>query len=139
MPARLACSSTCRRRKPVHVASERTDSLAPRGCTTSPACRGHDPPRHPGQAAAAVDGRWGRHERWPGLNHAPDGAHGIYSGDACSGAIIAGGPAVVNPCEGGIPSAFGKGGDGLADGAADGEAGEPVPAPDLGHDGQGGG
>ncbi|WP_437797973.1 hypothetical protein [Sorangium sp. So ce693] len=43
-------------RKPVHVASERTDGLAPRGCTTSPACHGHDPPRRPGQATAAVDG-----------------------------------------------------------------------------------
>ncbi|XXZ08548.1 hypothetical protein WME73_05410 [Sorangium sp. So ce302] len=80
----------------------------------------------------------GSGERWPGFNRAPDGPHGIYGGDACSAATVAGGPAVVNPCEGGIPSVGGKGGDGLADGAGDGEAGEPVPAPDPGHEGQGG-
>ncbi|WP_437979294.1 hypothetical protein [Sorangium sp. So ce295] len=80
----------------------------------------------------------GHGERWPGLNQAPDGPHGIYGGDACSAGTVAGGPAVVNPCEGGIPSVGGKGGDGRADGAGDGEAGEPVPAPDPGHDGQGG-
>ncbi|WP_437907339.1 hypothetical protein WME95_05395 [Sorangium sp. So ce327] len=77
-------------------------------------------------------------ERWPGPYQAPDGAHGIYGGDACSAATVVGGPAVVNPCEGGLPSVGGKGGDGRADGAGDGEAGEPVPAPDPGHDGQGG-
>ncbi|WP_437708338.1 hypothetical protein [Sorangium sp. So ce448] len=77
-------------------------------------------------------------ERWPGLNQAPDGPHGIYGGDACTAATIAGGPAVVNPCEGGIPSVGGKGGDGRVDGAGDGEDGEPVPAQDPGHAGQGG-
>ncbi|WP_437297001.1 hypothetical protein [Sorangium sp. So ce426] len=77
-------------------------------------------------------------ERWPGLNQAPDGPHGIYGGDACTAATVAGGPAVVNPCEGGIPSVGGKGGDGRVDGAGDGEDGEPAPAPDPGHAGQGG-
>ncbi|WP_437829847.1 hypothetical protein [Sorangium sp. So ce1153] len=80
----------------------------------------------------------GHGERWPGLNLAPDGAHGMYGGDGCSAATVAGGPAVVNPCEGGIQSVGGKGGDGLADGAGDGEDGEPVPEPNPGHDGQGG-
>ncbi|MGK3967446.1 hypothetical protein WMF38_25140 [Sorangium sp. So ce118] len=80
----------------------------------------------------------GHGESWPGLNQAPDGPHGIYGGDGCSGATVAGGPAVVNSCEGGIPSVGGKGGDGRADGAGDGEAGEPVPAPDPSHEGQGG-
>ncbi|WP_437800066.1 hypothetical protein [Sorangium sp. So ce693] len=87
----------------------------------------------------ASPGNGGGHgEEWPGPGGAPDGAHGKYGGDACSAATVAGGPAVVNPCEGGIPSAGGKGGDGRADGAGDGEAGEPVPAPDPGHEGQGG-
>nr|WP_044989167.1 hypothetical protein [Sorangium cellulosum] len=77
-------------------------------------------------------------EEWSGLNHAPDGAHGMYGGDACSAATVAGGPAVVNPCEGGIPSSGGKGGDGLAEGAGDGEDGDPVPTPNPDHSGQGG-
>ncbi|WP_437659211.1 hypothetical protein [Sorangium sp. So ce1182] len=88
------------------------------------------------RTSSGLGGRDG--ERWPGLNQAPDGAHGMYGGDGCSAATVAGGPAVVNPCEGGIPSAGGKGGDGLPDGAGDGEAGEPIPEPNPGHDGQGG-
>ncbi|WP_437769018.1 hypothetical protein WME77_19260 [Sorangium sp. So ce764] len=77
-------------------------------------------------------------EKWGGLNQAADGPDGLYGGDACSADTVPGGPAVMNPCVGGIPSAGGKGGDGLADGAGDGEDGEPVPKPDPGHDGQGG-
>ncbi|WP_437999876.1 hypothetical protein WMF26_08265 [Sorangium sp. So ce185] len=64
-------------------------------------------------------------EAWPGLNRAADGAHGMYGGDACSGESVPGGPAVLNPCEGGIPSVGGKGGDGLPDGAGDGDDGQP--------------
>ncbi|WP_438039075.1 hypothetical protein [Sorangium sp. So ce128] len=83
---------------------------------------------------------WAGHdgEKWGGLNQAPRGPDGVYGGDACSADTVPGGPAVMNPCDGGIPSAGGKGGDGRADGAGDGEAGEPVPEPDPGHDGQGG-
>ncbi|WP_437684243.1 hypothetical protein [Sorangium sp. So ce131] len=77
-------------------------------------------------------------EKWGGLNQAPHGAHGMYGGDACSAATVAGGPAVVNPCEGGIQSVGGKGGDGLPDGAGDGEDGDPVPTPNPDHQGQGG-
>ncbi|WP_437899451.1 hypothetical protein [Sorangium sp. So ce124] len=77
-------------------------------------------------------------EKWGGLNQAAAGPDGLYGGDACSADTVPGGPAVMNPCDGGIPSAGGKGGDGLADGAGDGEDGEPVAKPDPGHDGQGG-
>ncbi|WP_159397540.1 hypothetical protein [Sorangium cellulosum] len=72
------------------------------------------------------------------MNRAPDGAHGMYGADACSAATVAGGPAVVNPCEGGIQSVGGKGGDGLPDGAGDGEDGDPVPTSNPDHHGQGG-
>ena len=48
-----------------------------------------------------------------------------------------GGPAVVNPCEGGLPSTGGKGGDGLSDGAGDGEDGQPIATSDP-LDGRGG-
>ncbi|XXX77404.1 hypothetical protein WMF30_01345 [Sorangium sp. So ce134] len=64
-------------------------------------------------------------EEWPGLNRAADGDHGMYGGDACSAATVPGGPAVVNPCDGGMPSVSGKGGDGLPDGAGDGDYGQP--------------
>ncbi|WP_437923836.1 hypothetical protein WMF37_33090 [Sorangium sp. So ce291] len=76
-------------------------------------------------------------EEWPGLNRAPDGAHGIYGGDACSGATVPGGPSVVNPCEGGLPSVGGKGGDGLPTGAGDGADGQPDATSDA-IDGRGG-
>ncbi|WP_044986721.1 hypothetical protein [Sorangium cellulosum] len=91
-----------------------------------------------GELRASYGGGGGQGEGWPGFNRAPAGGHGIYGGDVCSAATVAGGPAVVNPCEGGIPSVGGKGGDGLPDGAGDGEDGEPVSEPDPGHDGKGG-
>ncbi|CAN97683.1 PE-PGRS family protein [Sorangium cellulosum So ce56] len=69
---------------------------------------------------------WGGHdgEYLPRSSDAADGADGRYGGDACSAATVAGGPAVVNPCEGGLPSVGGKGGDGLPGGAEDGRISE---------------
>ncbi|WP_437277199.1 hypothetical protein WME90_39095 [Sorangium sp. So ce375] len=62
----------------------------------------------------------------PGPSDAADGADGMYGGDASSAETVARGPAVVNPCEGGIPSVGGKGGDGLPGGAEDGHDGDPA-------------
>ncbi|WP_437968146.1 hypothetical protein WMF04_02105 [Sorangium sp. So ce260] len=76
-------------------------------------------------------------EEWPGLHRAADGADGVYGGDACSGATVPGGPAAVNPCDGGIPSIGGKGGDGLPDGAGDGDDGQPDATSDT-NEGRGG-
>ncbi|WP_437621940.1 hypothetical protein [Sorangium sp. So ce1151] len=76
-------------------------------------------------------------EEWPGLHRAADGADGVYGGDACSGATVPGGPAVVNPCDGGISSIGGKGGDGLPDGAGDGDDGQPDATSDT-NEGRGG-
>ncbi|WP_437893971.1 hypothetical protein [Sorangium sp. So ce124] len=81
-------------------------------------------------------GRDGKELSGPG--HAPDGANGVRGGDACSADTVPGGAAVVNPCDGGIPSIGGKGGDGLADGAGDGDDGEPAPTPNPRNDGRGG-
>ncbi|MGK3979701.1 hypothetical protein WMF38_49285 [Sorangium sp. So ce118] len=74
---------------------------------------------------------WGGHagEDLPEPSRAPDGADGMYGGNACSAETVAGGPAVVNPCQGGMPSVGGKGGDGLPGGAEDGRDGEPTPTP----------
>ncbi|WP_437721635.1 hypothetical protein [Sorangium sp. So ce861] len=77
-------------------------------------------------------------EEWPGLNRAPDGAHGKYGGDACSAETVAGGPAIVNPCDGGLPSVSGKGGDGLPGGAEDGGDGAPRPMSAPAYSGGGG-
>ncbi|WP_437533310.1 hypothetical protein WME79_06370 [Sorangium sp. So ce726] len=77
-------------------------------------------------------------EEWPWPNRAATGPDGLYGGDACTAATVAGGPAVVNPCEGGAPSTGGKGGDGLPDGAEDGDAGAPAPTPDPTNSGRGG-
>ncbi|WP_437599286.1 hypothetical protein [Sorangium sp. So ce590] len=76
---------------------------------------GHDGDKSPGRAVSGPDGQVG--------------------GDACSAATVPGGVRAVNSCEGGIPRAGGKGGDGLADGAGDGEDGEPVPEPNPQHEG----
>ncbi|WP_437621645.1 hypothetical protein [Sorangium sp. So ce1151] len=83
---------------------------------------------------------WAGHEgeKWGGLNQAANGADGLYGGDACSANTVPGGPAVVNPCDGGVPSVGGKGGDGLPDGAEDGGDGEPTPTPSSEYDGRGG-
>ncbi|WP_437903458.1 hypothetical protein WME95_33555 [Sorangium sp. So ce327] len=75
-------------------------------------------------------------EKWPG--RAATGPDGQYGEDACSAATVPGGAPPVNSCEGGLPSAGGKGGDGLADGARDGADGEPVPQPNPNYDGEGG-
>ncbi|WP_437692680.1 hypothetical protein [Sorangium sp. So ce176] len=77
-------------------------------------------------------------EEWPWPNRAATGPDGLYGGDACTAATVAGGPAVVSPCEGGAPSTGGKGGDGLPDGAEDGEAGAPAPTPNPTSSGRGG-
>ncbi|WP_437815118.1 hypothetical protein [Sorangium sp. So ce1078] len=75
----------------------------------------------------AGDGWAGRAgKRWSGLNQAAAGPDGLYGGDACSATTVPGGAAVVNPCEGGLPSTGGKGGDGLSDGAGDGDDGQPI-------------
>ncbi|WP_437760037.1 hypothetical protein [Sorangium sp. So ce1389] len=66
----------------------------------------------------------GAGEEWPRL--IPDGPDGNFGGDACSAAVVAGGPAVVNQCENGATSTGGKGGDGLPDSAEDGGDGEPA-------------
>ncbi|WP_434041351.1 MULTISPECIES: hypothetical protein [Sorangium] len=63
-------------------------------------------------------------EQWP--TKQPDAADGMFGGDACSAAVVAGGPAVVNRCENGLTSVGGKGGDGLPDSAEDGGDGEPA-------------
>ncbi|KYF82707.1 hypothetical protein BE11_25175 [Sorangium cellulosum] len=72
-----------------------------------------------------VDGK-----QWP--SHPPDGPDGMFGGDACSAAVVAGGPAVVNQCENGVTSIGGKGGDGMPDSAEDGGDGEPADAPPSG-------
>ncbi|KYF94673.1 hypothetical protein BE18_07305 [Sorangium cellulosum] len=90
----------------------------------------------------AGDGWAGRPGKpWSGLNQAAAGADGLYGGDACSATIVHGGPAVVNPCEGGIPSTGGKGGDGLSDGAGNGDDGQPITSshPNEGRGGDGNG
>ncbi|WP_437912323.1 hypothetical protein WME73_34480 [Sorangium sp. So ce302] len=78
-------------------------------------------------------------EKWPYPNEAAEGPDGQYGGDACSAAVVPGGAAAVNPCEGGIPSVGGKGGDGLPDGAGDGGDGLPFVAysPTSGRGGDG--
>ncbi|WP_433926594.1 hypothetical protein AB3662_27130 [Sorangium cellulosum] len=65
----------------------------------------------------------------PEPSDAPDGPDGMYAGEACSAETVAGGPAAVNPCEGGLPNIGGKGGDGLPGGAEDGHNREPTPTP----------
>ncbi|WP_434042438.1 MULTISPECIES: hypothetical protein [Sorangium] len=77
-------------------------------------------------------------EKWPYPNRAAEGPDGQYGGDACSAAVVPGGAAAVNPCDGGIPSVGGKGGDGLPDGAGDGEDGQPLPASESPRFGRGG-
>ncbi|AUX36100.1 MULTISPECIES: hypothetical protein [Sorangium] len=73
-------------------------------------------------ASGGVQGNAG--ERWPYKQ--PDGPDGMFGGDACSSAAVAGGPAAVNQCESGLASVGGKGGNGLPDGAEDGRDGEPA-------------
>ncbi|WP_437829334.1 hypothetical protein [Sorangium sp. So ce1153] len=63
-------------------------------------------------------------EKWP--TRQPDGPDGMFGGDACLAAVVAGGPATVNQCESGLTSVGGKGGDGLPDSAEDGGDGEPA-------------
>ncbi|XXT19244.1 hypothetical protein WME94_54370 [Sorangium sp. So ce429] len=90
-----------------------------------------------GSIVTASYGGGGRDgEKWP--DRAASGPDGQYGGDACSAATVPGGAPAVNSCEGGIPSVGGKGGDGLADGAGDGEDGEPVPEPNPNLAGDGG-
>ncbi|XXT24739.1 hypothetical protein WME94_24720 [Sorangium sp. So ce429] len=88
----------------------------------------------------AGDGWAGRPgKQWSGLNQAAAGPDGLYGEDACSATTVAGGPAVVNPCEGGLPSTGGQGGDGLPEGAGDGDDGQPISTiyPDEGRGGGG--
>ncbi|WP_437627206.1 hypothetical protein [Sorangium sp. So ce1151] len=84
---------------------------------------------------------WAGHdgEKWPYPNQGARGPDGLFAEDACSAATVHGGAAVVNPCDGGIPSIGGKGGDGLPDGAGDGEDGQPFVAsqPTYGRGGNG--
>ncbi|WP_437990097.1 hypothetical protein [Sorangium sp. So ce145] len=82
---------------------------------------------------------WSGHEgeEWPWPNRAANGPDGLYGGDACSAATVAGGAAVVNPCDGGTASISGKGGDGLPDGAGDGDDGKATGTSDPEH-GRGG-
>ncbi|WP_441290716.1 hypothetical protein ACSRUE_09520 [Sorangium sp. KYC3313] len=68
--------------------------------------------------------RGGAGEQWP--TRQPDGPDGMFGGDACLAAVVAGGPATVNQCERGLTSVGGKGGDGLPDSAEDGADGEPA-------------
>ncbi|WP_437607052.1 hypothetical protein WMF20_40115 [Sorangium sp. So ce834] len=84
------------------------------------------------------DGGRGGDPGEPRRSRAATGPDGQYGADACSAATVPGGARAVNSCEGGIPSVGGKGGDGLADDAGDGEDGEPVPQPNPTHDGEGG-
>ncbi|WP_437664553.1 hypothetical protein [Sorangium sp. So ce1182] len=63
-------------------------------------------------------------EKWQSRRQ--DGPDGKFGGDACSAAVVAGGPAVVNQCENGTTSTGGKGGDGRPDSAEDGGDGGPA-------------
>ncbi|HTN87953.1 MAG TPA: hypothetical protein VL242_29940, partial [Sorangium sp.] len=72
-------------------------------------------------------------EKWQSSQ--PFGPDGMFGGDACSAAIVAGGPAVVNQCGSGLTSVGGKGGDGLPDSAEDGGDGEPAGASPSGSGG----
>ncbi|XXV00593.1 hypothetical protein WME85_21235 [Sorangium sp. So ce1153] len=63
-------------------------------------------------------------ERWQSIQ--PYGPDGNFGGDACSAAVVAGGPAVVNQCDNGATSTGGKGGDGRPDSAEDGGDGAPA-------------
>ncbi|WP_433926802.1 hypothetical protein AB3662_28275 [Sorangium cellulosum] len=74
-------------------------------------------------SASGGDGN-GHGEKWPTTQ--PTGPDGMFGGDACTAAVVAGGPAVVNQCESGLTSVGGKGGDGLPDSAEDGGDGEPA-------------
>ncbi|WP_437827902.1 hypothetical protein [Sorangium sp. So ce1153] len=73
-------------------------------------------------ASGGDAGRTG--ENWPTIQ--PDGPDGMVGGAACSAAVVAGGPAVVNQCENGVTSTGGKGGDGRPDSGEDGGDGEPA-------------
>ncbi|WP_437797981.1 hypothetical protein [Sorangium sp. So ce693] len=74
---------------------------------------------------SASQGNGGRAgEQWP--TRQPDGPDGMFGGDACLAAVVAGGPATVNQCASGLTSVGGKGGDGLPDSAEDGGDGEPA-------------
>ncbi|WP_437338476.1 hypothetical protein [Sorangium sp. So ce394] len=99
-------------------------------------------------AAVEIIGSWieagyglggGDGEKWPWPNQAARGPDGQYGGDACSAATVPGGARAVNSCEGGIPSIGGRGGDGLPDGASDGEDGQPssLSQPTYGRGGDG--
>ncbi|WP_437939229.1 hypothetical protein [Sorangium sp. So ce341] len=85
------------------------------------------------RAGGALGGSDG--EQWPSKQ--PDAPDGMFGGDACSAAVVAGGPAVVNRCESGHTSVGGKGGDGLPDRAEDGGDGEPADASPSGGGGIG--
>ncbi|CAN99444.1 hypothetical protein predicted by Glimmer/Critica [Sorangium cellulosum So ce56] len=76
-------------------------------------------------------------EQWPQYSP-PDGPDGMVGGDACSAAVVAGGPAAVNRCESGHTSIGGKGGDGQPDSAEDGGDGEPASGRDPSPSGVGG-
>ncbi|WP_437713340.1 hypothetical protein WMF45_46560 [Sorangium sp. So ce448] len=67
---------------------------------------------------------------WSGPPVAPRGVNGKGGEFGCTGEIVAGGAAVVSPCDEGPVSMGGKGGDGgVADGG-DGEDGLPMPNSD---------
>ncbi|XXY52691.1 hypothetical protein WME91_16305 [Sorangium sp. So ce269] len=87
------------------------------------------------RAGGAVPGSDG--EPWPHYSP-PDGPDGMFGGDACSAAVVAGGPAAVNQCESGHTSVGGKGGDGRPDSAEDGGDGEPASVRDPSPSGVGG-
>ncbi|MDC0681028.1 hypothetical protein [Sorangium atrum] len=81
---------------------------------------------------AGIDG-----EMWPHYSP-PTGPDGMFAAEACSAAVVAGGPANVNRCESGLTSIGGKGGDGLPDSAGDGGDGEPASGLDPSPSGIGG-
>ncbi|WP_437535812.1 hypothetical protein WME79_15205 [Sorangium sp. So ce726] len=85
-----------------------------------------------GGAFGHIDG-----EMWPHYSP-PAGPDGMFAAEACSAAVVAGGPTTVNRCESGLTSIGGKGGDGLPDSAEDGGDGEPASGRDPSPSGVGG-
>lgn len=86
-------------------------------------------------ASAAWNGRRGQDGP---QQRAPDGTHGNYGVDACSAAIVLGGAAVMSPCEGGVATIGGKGGDGYPDHGGAGDDGAPLPISNPSYSGTGG-
>ncbi|WP_437605502.1 hypothetical protein WMF20_30905 [Sorangium sp. So ce834] len=87
-------------------------------------------------SSSAWGGRDG--EEWPWPYQAATGLDGVYGGDACSAATVAGGAAAMRSCDDGLPSMGGKGGDGKPEDPERGDDGMPIPMPNPTNSGRGG-